>query len=192
MAEFRIIVRVSTNTDYDKPMLSCHVKYFLENESIRNYVVDKLYESILNELNKFVLTTRREEKSTKLSITFDKSFIGNIVDEFIKIDEFNVGALGVGLQYKLDPLVKGDFFCNVPNRITSPAMFSLDTIISYLYEYIGDKLSIDGQDCRVHLQSSTDIENLVPNNILYIPKTLQDKLPYKDKTLLEGVFNLEM
>lgn len=192
MAEFKIIVRVSTDTDYDKPILFCHVKYFLENERIRNYVVDKLYESILDELNKFVLTTRREEKSTKLSITFDKSFIGDIVDEFIKIDEFHVGALGVGMQYKLDLLVKGNFFCNVPGRITSPSMFSLDTIISYLYEYIGDKLSIDGQGCRVHFQSSTDIENLVPNNILYIPKTLQDRLPYKDKTLLEGVFNLEM
>lgn len=192
MAEFKIIVRVSTDTDYDKPMLSCHVKYFLENERIRNYVVDKLYESILDELNKFVLTTRREEKSTKLSITFDKSFVGDIVDEFVKIDEFHVGALGVGLQYELDPLIKGKFFCNTSDRITSPLMFSLDTIISYLYEYIGDKLSIDGQGCRIHFQSSTDIENLVPNNILYIPKTLQDKLPYKDKTLLEGVFNLEM
>lgn len=192
MAEFRIVLRVSTNTDYNKPTLSCHIKYFLENESIRNYVVDKLYESILNELNKFVLTTRREEKSTKLSITFDKSFIGNIVDEFIQIDEFHVGALGVGLQCELDPLIKGKFFCNTSDRITSPLWFSLDTIISYLYEYIGDKLSIDGQDCCVHLQSSIDIQNLVPNNILYIPKTLQDKLPYKDKTLLEGVFNLEM
>lgn len=190
MAEFKIVVNVSNDTNYNKPALSCHVKYFLANESIKKYVVDKLYDTILDELNKFALTILCGKKSTKLSITFDKSFIGDIIDCLINADEFDNTATGTELQWQLDPVVEGKLFINYLHKIPTPLWFTLDTVISYVYEYIGNNLYIDGQRCIVHFQSGEDIDKLIPMNVLYIPEALKCKLPYKDKELIEGVFTL--